>query len=204
MRPLLLLLALFTAAALAPSPLRPAAALASPAPRVVIDFRDAPLEDVLRWMADLTGRRFLLSADAQNHRITWIAPRPRHPRPGPGTHSSSRSPPSTSPSPARAPSGASPPPAAPPSTRALSPSSTPTRACSRPCFARLCPPSARVLPDPTQNRLLLLDLLPAQRQRLLTLIRALDRPGQDAHLYLIQLQHADAQQLAPLLQQLAR
>jgi general secretion pathway protein D len=203
MRPLLLLLALFTAAALAPSPLRPAAALASPAPRVVIDFRDAPLEDVLRWMADLTGRRFLLSADAQNHRITWIAPAPVTPAQAwdalqltlAAKHLSlTREGAFWRVSAAR---GA-----------ALDPRLVPLQHADArllaPLLARLCPPSARVLPDPTQNRLLLLDLLPAQRQRLLTLIRALDRPGQDARLYLIQLQHADAQQLAPLLQQLAR
>jgi general secretion pathway protein D len=201
MRPLLLLLALL-ATALAPSTLRPLTAQASPPPRVVVDFRDAPLEDVLRWMADLTGRRFLLSSDAQNHRITWIAPAPVTPaqawdalqitlaaqhltltREGAFWRVSA----------AR---GA-----------ALDPRRVPLQHADArqlaPLLQRLCSPEARVLPDPTQNRLLLLDLHPAARQRLLTLIRALDRPGDNAQLYLLQLQHADARQLAPLLQQLS-
>jgi general secretion pathway protein D len=179
--------------------------------KVTLEFHRAPLTQVVRFFADMTGRNFIVEKDLSGHHITVLAPAPvtraeawqafvialqmnRLTIVKQGKYHRIIS---TSHGPAEAPlktdtDGAQ--------TRIL-PIHHTTAQQLEPILARLIGPDARIVADPRSNSLIIIDS-PEGARRIETIVRALDVPGARRDVHILQLQHADAEDVARLLEQI--
>lgn len=182
----------------------PAQAQERPAPALVrVDFKEAPLEDLVRFMARLTGRSFLVDPAVAGRRVTWLAPRALSPqeaweaftvtlaqmglvvqrqgrfyRVAPASQGQLQDP-----------------------DLELVPVRHADAASLAALLRQLAPPQDKILVSPDGRGLILVQP-PARRRRSLAVLRALDRPGAQPQAHLYPLQHADAATLAALLRQI--
>ncbi len=198
----------------------PAAAQSKARPKaqkITLDFDNAPIEEVIRFYANLTQRNFIIAKDLGGKKITILAPSPvtvaeawkallaalsMNGMTAVKDGKFIRIVEASSPAGYVAPIGAQGAGAGNMGTHHI-PLKHASVDAIVPVLEQLASPQAKIIPDPRTNSLIIVER-PAQVRRLKKLIKALDKPGEQPRVWVYQLQHADAAEVARIIGEMTR